>query len=476
MEDYIFPFEKVKRGAKIAIYGAGEVGQAYVKQVVETGFCSLLCVADRQKDCYCSNGVKLIEPEHLVRVQFDCLVIAIKKKMVADAIIKDLQESFGISSKKILWVNPLRFLYDGKNYIMENLPIGAAAGCKGISIAVYLGAGFGDAVIGKKVIDTMVEEAGECCLVDIYVRDVTYTFVRGLFSISKFVKNVYKATPRKYGKLCSRYDLAFTPLYIFSLDHFDENALRDKQPRFAELISRLAALVKESGLSNSHLLDNGILFARAQRRKCNAYTVHSFGGLLPIVDTKVYVPLMEEFEETYRALVEEGKTFITVNYGWGANAHGEEVVPAKIWPLKHYEQLISMIKSKYPTLQIIQIGRGNSPRLKLTDCFLQDIHIEVIKYVLRDALLHIDSEGGMVHLATQLGTKCLVAFGPTPIFFFGYDNNINVLSGKCSNCFYLDADFTKCIRGMKEPECMYSLLPEMMFKKFEEYMKDKKGF
>ena len=475
MEQYVFPFEKVAGGTQIAIYGAGKVGQSYVAQVMETRFCSLVCVADNQADSYQSSVVKLIEPERLVDFCFDRLVIAIKKRAVADTIRKHLEENCGIPARKILWVDPLRFLSLVDDQIMENVPRGAVAGCEGISMAVCLGAGFGDAIIGKKVIAALAREAGKYCLVDIYVRDVAYEFVHGLFSDLPYIKNVYKSTPGEYGRICNQYDMAFTPLYIFSLDYVNENALREKQPLFAKLVSRLAKWVKENGLSNSHPRDNSILFARARLKGKNAYTMHSFDGLLPIADTNIHVPLLSEHEGAYRELLSNEETFVTVNYGWGVNEHGEKVVPAKIWPLKYYEKLIAMIKEKYPYLRILQIGRSSAPRLHQVDVFLQDVHIEVIKYVLRDALLHIDSEGGMVHLATQLGTKCLVAFGPTPIHFFGYARNINVLSGKCGNCCYLDADFTRCIRDMKEPECMYSLHPEMMFKKFEEYMKDGGG-
>jgi ADP-heptose:LPS heptosyltransferase len=49
--------------------------------------------------------------------------------------------------------------------------------------------------------------------------------------------------------------------------------------------------------------------------------------------------------------------------------------------------------------------------------------------------MHIDDEGGLVHMATALGTKCAVLFGPTPVGIFGYEQNINICADTCKECF-----------------------------------------
>ncbi|MBR5162824.1 MAG: hypothetical protein IKW79_02235, partial [Schwartzia sp.] len=96
---------------------------------------------------------------------------------------------------------------------------------------------------------------------------------------------------------------------------------------------------------------------------------------------------------------------------------------------------------------------------------------ELVKYVLRNAVLHVDIEGGLVHLATQLGTKCAVLFGPTPVTFFGYPQNINIVSPRCAGCHGLYEDLNHCAKEQAEPECMRSITPEMVMEAIAKYMR-----
>jgi len=46
-------------------------------------------------------------------------------------------------------------------------------------------------------------------------------------------------------------------------------------------------------------------------------------------------------------------------------------------------------------------------------------------------------------------------FGPTPAAIFGYDQNINISSSSCTDCWWTTNDwFGKCPRGTHGPECM----------------------
>ena len=91
-------------------------------------------------------------------------------------------------------------------------------------------------------------------------------------------------------------------------------------------------------------------------------------------------------------------------------------------------------------------------------------------YLLKNSIVHIDIEGGLVHIATQLGTKCVVLFGPTIKEYYGYEQNINIQAGGCHNCWGLYSDVNRCARSMEEPECMYSITPELVMGYVDEYM------
>ena len=101
-----------------------------------------------------------------------------------------------------------------------------------------------------------------------------------------------------------------------------------------------------------------------------------------------------------------------------------------------------------------------------------------MKYIMRDSLLHIDDEGGLVHMGTALGTMCIVLFGPTPMDVLGYPQNINICSYVCPGCFsFIDGWNSYCFRGGNAPDCMYSISPEIVMKKIVEFLdaKEKNG-
>ena len=102
--------------------------------------------------------------------------------------------------------------------------------------------------------------------------------------------------------------------------------------------------------------------------------------------------------------------------------------------------------------------------------------LEVAKYVLKNSLFHFDCEGGLVHIATQLGTKCFVVFGPTPIWFMGYEQNVNIAPKVCGECKGLITDwYTRCYRGYSTPACMASIKPEEVLTLMSDFIDSTQG-
>ena len=78
-----------------------------------------------------------------------------------------------------------------------------------------------------------------------------------------------------------------------------------------------------------------------------------------------------------------------------------------------------------------------------------------------------------MHLATQFGTKCAVIFGPTPMHFYGYPQNINIVYEGCCNCMGSHPDWAfECFRGLAEPECMYKVTPEIVMGRVRGYIEE----
>lgn len=144
----------------------------------------------------------------------------------------------------------------------------------------------------------------------------------------------------------------------------------------------------------------------------------------------------------------------------------------KQWPIEHYRQLVKMISHSFPKIKIVQVGNsgdicleGISNSLNL----LKQTNVEEIKILVKNSLLHIDIEGGLVHMRNALkGGISVVLFGPTDIRFFGYEKNVNLKTNFCDDgCYQLTSDWPyRCPKtGMcGYAECMRTLRPEQVFK------------
>ena len=83
--------------------------------------------------------------------------------------------------------------------------------------------------------------------------------------------------------------------------------------------------------------------------------------------------------------------------------------------------------------------------------------------ILKNSICHVDSEGGLVHMSAQMSTPCVVSFGPTPVYYYGYERNINIVSPACSDCMATTPQWSKvCSRGMQVPVCMKAITPDML--------------
>jgi hypothetical protein len=83
--------------------------------------------------------------------------------------------------------------------------------------------------------------------------------------------------------------------------------------------------------------------------------------------------------------------------------------------------------------------------------------------LLRATSLHLDDEGGLVHLAACYGRRSLVVYGPTPSSYFGYPQNINVDPERCGGCWWIDELWMdRCPLGMAQPERMFTQPPEKL--------------
>lgn len=156
--------------------------------------------------------------------------------------------------------------------------------------------------------------------------------------------------------------------------------------------------------------------------------------------------------------------FVTINYGYDAIADKNSVC-LKMWPLKYWEMLVEKIG-----IPCVQIGGGkNTQHIKgVAVDLLNKLSIKESAEVMRKALFHIDTEGGLTILNHHLGGKTVVLFGPTAIESFGFKENLNLSHNTCSNSpcdpiqikggnvgIYQDKNHPQC-----DARCMKELTPE----------------
>jgi hypothetical protein len=170
------------------------------------------------------------------------------------------------------------------------------------------------------------------------------------------------------------------------------------------------------------------------------------------------------------------KNYITIHNGFDPEFRINNVTigltSTKLYP--HFAEVISLLKAQFPHLIFVQLGVETSELLPGIDInLLEQTNFEQTSEIIRQSLLHIDAESGLVHLASCLGTKACVVFGPTSADYFAYEGNINVRPNFCGGCWWMTDDWMKkCPRGFAEPRCLSEQPAEMIVNAVLPYLRD----
>lgn len=151
---------------------------------------------------------------------------------------------------------------------------------------------------------------------------------------------------------------------------------------------------------------------------------------------------------------------MTVHNGFDTNFVIAGQRATKCYP--HFAEVATGLKAARPDLIVVQIGTTTSDPMPGVDLnLIGQTSLREVAGLLRATALHLDNEGGLVHLAACYGRRSLVVFGPTPSDYFGYPHNINVDPVRCGGCWWIDELWMdRCPRGMAQPECMFTQPPE----------------
>jgi len=158
----------------------------------------------------------------------------------------------------------------------------------------------------------------------------------------------------------------------------------------------------------------------------------------------------------------DGRPYITVHNGFDdqfQTAYGFARQSTKVYP--HFKQVIDLLRSQRPNLTFVQVGTKTSAPIDNVDVqLIGKTSLPELAGLLAGAVLHLDNESGVVHLAACIGTQSCVLFGPTPAAYFGYDANINIEPKDCGGCWWTTRNWmTDCPRGFDSPICLAGTEP-----------------
>ena len=146
--------------------------------------------------------------------------------------------------------------------------------------------------------------------------------------------------------------------------------------------------------------------------------------------------------------------YITIHNGFDPHFFTSSGQATKCYP--HFGAVIALLRSKWSDLRFVQVGVATSQRLEGADLnLLNQTSLKEAAGLISDAVLHVDNEGGLVHLARCLGVESCVVFGPTPSNYFGYRGNVNIDPAFCGGCWWSNETWMdRCPRGFETARCM----------------------
>lgn len=102
-EMYIFPFEEIRRGSDIIIYGIGNVGKSFFNQATALQYCNVVATVDKEADKWGVTRYNTVRPDQIGEFTYDFLVIAVASQVTAEQIRHELSTQYDVPNEKIVF-------------------------------------------------------------------------------------------------------------------------------------------------------------------------------------------------------------------------------------------------------------------------------------------------------------------------------------------------------------------------------------
>ena len=340
-------------------------------------------------------------------------------------------------------------------------PTGAARAARRHTVAIRISGGIGDHLEAARYIRDLLAYTGDFRF-DLY--SARPGIVGWIFGGMPQFGDCYDEYYAIAGDGIREYPLS---LWIMSFvavqtEYPDRAAIAALAPKLLEVCDALNAFRPKIALEVKHhpYLD-GYLAQKFLLHEFNRHTSSQGTSGIPYGGQRLPVSTDTTALATHGL---QGKRYVTIHNGFDKDHHlsGDCVDNQSTKTYPHFSAVVASLRQQFPDLAVVQLGVETSqPIAGVTVNLINKTSLPQTAALIGGALMHIDNESGLVHLAACLGVKSVVVFGATSVEYFGYGDNINIKPDFCGNCWWMSKDWiSQCVRGFDRPLCLFKQPPE----------------
>lgn len=341
-----------------------------------------------------------------------------------------------------------------------------------LRVAVLLNGGLGDILLGKTWLYHVCERYRlEYESVDLYAQIKDLETVESIYSTIIPSEQLHSLDYSRLELLPEEnYDAVVWLCMIPAVVAWNRDYVMKANPELCRYLGRLVEYGQEHYCANLFASQRFHSMLKQYRNK----RYFQFADVFDEFEIEEVIPTscpIDIKNNTLSAFGLLNKRYITLNTGLNIEYYKKKNVRA--WNFENWNKLACIIKREYPGILLVQLGmKKDTPEIGADINIAGRTNLEQLKVVLKHAFLHVDYEGGLVHLRHALngGVSC-VLFGPTPITCLNYVENIPVCTEACRACAWEWNDWLTTCHNEEHPYiCMKSITPEMVFEKVKEYL------
>lgn len=337
-----------------------------------------------------------------------------------------------------------------KYYFKDKNVISHFRKTKGLKIGVIRKGGIGDCIVATSLITAIKEEWPESY---IYLFVSSKNKLRLLERFKAIDRVIIISEKIDFGRASLELELANKLskeyLDIIFLDRYVIKSLFKEGTPIKSTLDKIFHRYNLNFYSFPHNANRLLAFHKDE------YELRSVSAGLDISSSKLAM-ILEDID--YACSNNLPFSFVTIHHGADNKMYfkRKDNLQTKNWFAERWKMVVEFIKSK--GYDVVQIGILSDEYIHGTIDMRGKTSVTEAAAILKKSILHLDTEGGIVHLAKAVGTKSVVLFGPTAVEFYGYKDNINIRGGNCRNCWWSTPDWqARCPLDFDVPKCMETI-------------------